>query len=147
MEGRWKTSESSKERTCNNPECTPMVSRKLTNPGKIKQKHPGQSTVWGQPPYYRPALGVGICQWFSTIGGLGRPRLRVVGTRPVSWGGGLSGTGSTMDNEKQRPVSRLSYDAGGASPPTPQRIIIAGKIRRHMLPSTTFLSSSIQKEE
>ena len=27
------------------------------------------------------------CQWFATIGGLGRQRLRVLVPRPVGWGG------------------------------------------------------------
>ena len=40
-------------------------------------------------------------------------------------GGGLSGAGSRIGNEKQRPVSRLSYHASGAaSPPTLQRRMI-----------------------
>ena len=41
---------------------------------------------------------------FTTIGGLGRPILRVLEARPVGWGGGLSGTGILVGNEKQRPV-------------------------------------------
>ena len=31
------------------------------------------------------------CQWFATIGGLGRQRLRVLVPRPVGWGGGAPG--------------------------------------------------------
>ena len=31
------------------------------------------------------------CQWFATIGGLGRQRLRVLMPRPVGWGGGAPG--------------------------------------------------------
>ena len=30
------------------------------------------------------------CQWFATIGGRGRQRLRVLVPRPVGWGGGSS---------------------------------------------------------
>ena len=34
----------------------------------------------------------GVCQWFSTIGGLGRPKLRVLGRAPASrLGGGAFG--------------------------------------------------------
>ena len=29
------------------------------------------------------------CQWFATIGGLGRQRLRVLVPRPAGWGGGF----------------------------------------------------------
>ena len=58
----------------------------------------------------------GVCQWFSTIGGLGRPRLRLFEPRPVGWGGELPDSGSTIGNEKQRPVPRLSDHASGAPP-------------------------------
>ena len=60
----------------------------VTKTGKIEQKQPGQGTAWGQTPQYRRDLGVGVCQWCSTIGGLGRPRLRVLGSRTVGWGRG-----------------------------------------------------------
>ena len=53
------------------------------------------------------------CQWFATIGGLGRQRLRVLVPRPVGWGGELPDSGSTIGDEKQRPVPRLSYHASG----------------------------------
>ena len=55
-----------------------------------------------------------ICQWFATIGGLGRQRLRVLVLRPVGWGGELPDPGSTIGDEKQRPVPRLSHHASGA---------------------------------
>ena len=53
------------------------------------------------------------CQWFATIRGLGRQRLRVLVPRPVGWEGELPGSGSTIGDEKQRPVPRLSYHASG----------------------------------
>ena len=69
------------------------------------------------------------CQWFATIGDLGRQRLRVLVPRPVSCGGKLpdSGStivdekqrpdsGSTIVDEKQRPVPRLLYHASGTPP-------------------------------
>ena len=56
------------------------------------------------------------CQWFATIGGLGRQRLRVLVPRPVGWGGELPDSGSTIGDEKQRPVPRLSYHASGPHP-------------------------------
>ena len=46
-EGRWKSSESCKVYTRNNPEDAGTVSRKLAETGTIGQKQPGQSTVWG----------------------------------------------------------------------------------------------------
>ena len=55
----------------------------------------------------------GVCQWFPTIGGLGRARLRLLEPRPVGWGKEIPGTGSTIGNESQRPVPRLSYPASG----------------------------------
>ena len=57
------------------------------------------------------------CQWFATIGGLGRQRLRVLVPRPVGWGGELSDSVRTIGDEKQRPVPRLLYRASGAPPP------------------------------
>ena len=53
------------------------------------------------------------CQWFSTIGGIGRQRLRVLVARPVGWGGELPDSGSTIGDEKQRLVPRLSCHASG----------------------------------
>ena len=85
-EGRWKSSESSKLYT-RNTEDVSIVSRKLAETGKIGQRQPGQGTVWGRTPQYRRHLGVGGCQWFATIWGLGRQRLRVLVPRPVGWGG------------------------------------------------------------
>ena len=49
-----------------------------------------------------------------SIGGLNQPRLRAYEPRPVGSGGGLSGTGSMIGNEKQRSVPRLSRHATGA---------------------------------
>ena len=61
------------------------------------------------------ANGLG-CQWFATIGGLARRRLRVLVPRPVGWVGELPDSGSTIGDEKQRPVPRLSYHASGTPP-------------------------------
>ena len=36
--------------------------------------------------------------------------------RPVGWGGELPDSGSTIGDEKQRPVPRLSYHASGTPP-------------------------------
>ena len=33
----------------------------------------------------------GACQWFTSIGGLGRPRVRVLEPQQVGWGGGTLG--------------------------------------------------------
>ena len=60
-EGRWKSLESSKVYTRNNPEDAGTVSRKLAETGKIGQRQPGQGTVLGRTPY-------------------------VVSTRPRGWG-------------------------------------------------------------
>ena len=49
-EGRWKSSESSKVYTRNNPEDAGIVSRKLVETGKIGQRQPGQGTVRGRTP-------------------------------------------------------------------------------------------------
>ena len=49
-EGRWKSSESSKVYTRNNAEDANMVSRRLSESGKIGQRQLGQGTVWGQTP-------------------------------------------------------------------------------------------------
>ena len=49
-EGRWKSSESSKVYTRNNPEDAGIVSGKLAETGKIGQRQPGQGTVWGRTP-------------------------------------------------------------------------------------------------
>ena len=49
-EGRWKSSESSKVYTRNSPEDAGIVSHKLAETGKIGQRQPGQSTVWGRTP-------------------------------------------------------------------------------------------------
>ena len=49
-EGRWKSSESSKVYTRNNPEDAGIVSRKPAETGKIGQRQPGQGTVWSQTP-------------------------------------------------------------------------------------------------
>ena len=49
-EGRWKSSESSKVYTRNNPEDAGIVSRKLAETGKIGQRQPGQGTVWSRTP-------------------------------------------------------------------------------------------------
>ena len=49
-EGRWKSSESYKVYTRNNPEDAGIVSRKLAETGKIGQRHPGQRTAWGRTP-------------------------------------------------------------------------------------------------
>ena len=57
------------------------------------------------------------CQWFAAIGSLGRQRLRVLVPRPVGWGGELPDSGSTIGDEKQRPVPRFSYHANGTPPP------------------------------
>ena len=48
--GRWKSSESSKVYTRNNPEDAGIVSRKLAETGKIGQRQPGQGTVWSRTP-------------------------------------------------------------------------------------------------
>ena len=56
------------------------------------------------------------CQWFATIGGLGRQSLRVLVPPPVGLGGELPDCGSTIGDEKQRPVPRLLYHASGAPP-------------------------------
>ena len=56
------------------------------------------------------------CQWFATIGGLGRQRLRVLVPGPIGWGGGAPGSGSTIGDKKRRPEPRLSYHAGGTPP-------------------------------
>ena len=50
--GRWKSLESSKDHTRNNPEDAVMVSRKLliAKTGKIEPKQPGQGAVWDQIP-------------------------------------------------------------------------------------------------
>ena len=64
------------------------------------------------------------CQWFATIRGLGRQRLRMLEARPVGWGGEFSDSGDTIGDEKQRPVPRLSYHDSGAPPPTSQRLIM-----------------------
>ena len=47
-EGRWKSSESSKVYTRNNPEDAGIVSRKLAETGKKGQRQPGQGTVWSR---------------------------------------------------------------------------------------------------
>ena len=86
-EGRWNSSESSKLYTRNNPEGAGIVSRKLAETGKIGQRQPGQGTVWGRTPWYRRDLGVGGCQWFATIGGLGRQRLRMLEPGQSAGGG------------------------------------------------------------
>ena len=49
-EGRWKSSESSKVYTRNNPEDAGNVSRKLAETGKIGQRQPSQGTVWSRKP-------------------------------------------------------------------------------------------------
>ena len=48
--GRWKSSESTKVYTRDNPEDAGIVSRKLGETGKIGQRQPGQRTVWGRTP-------------------------------------------------------------------------------------------------
>ena len=63
-----------------------------------------------------PMVWVAGCQWFATIGGLGHQRLRVLVPRPVGWGGELPDSGSTIGDEEQRPVPRLSYHASGTPP-------------------------------
>ena len=57
------------------------------------------------------------CQWFATIGGLGRQRLRVLVPRPVGWGGEVPDSVRTIGDEKQRPVPRLAHHASGTPPP------------------------------
>ena len=59
--------------------------------------------------------------------------------RPVGWGGNLTDSGSTIGDEKQRPVPRLSYHASGAPPPMSQRIIIPGITIRRIYNKTTIL--------
>ena len=49
-EGRWKSSESFKVYTRNNPEDAGIASRTLAETGKIGQRQPGQGTVWGRTP-------------------------------------------------------------------------------------------------
>ena len=56
------------------------------------------------------------CQWFAAIGDPGRQRLRVLVPRPVGWGGELPDSGSTIGDEKQWPMPRLSYHASGTPP-------------------------------
>ena len=63
----------------------------------------------------------GLCQWFATIGGLGRRRLRVLVPRPVGLGGEVPASGSMID-EKQRPEPRLSYHASGTPPQLRRKI-------------------------
>ena len=63
-----------------------------------------------------PMVWVAGCQWFATIGGLGRQRLRMLVPRPVGWGGEFPDSGSTIGDEKQRPVPRLLYHARGTPP-------------------------------
>ena len=49
-EGRWKSSESSKVYTSDNPEDAGILSRKLAEIGKTGQRQPGQGTAWGRTP-------------------------------------------------------------------------------------------------
>ena len=69
-----------------------MASRKLlVDTEKIGQRQPGQDTVWGQTPQCRRDLGVGVCQWFSSVVGLVPLRLGVLGPLLVGWAGGTFG--------------------------------------------------------
>ena len=62
-EATWKSPESSKVYTRNNPEgSSTAVSCKLADTGKIGQRQPRQGTVWGRTPLYRGDFGVGVCQ-------------------------------------------------------------------------------------
>ena len=123
-EGRWKSPESSKVYTRNNPEDASIVSRKLAETAKIGERQPGHGSVWGRNTWHRNDLGVGVCQWFTTIGGLGRSRLRVIEPRPVAGGGELFVTGIMLGNEKLQPVPRFSYRASRAPPPPTSQIVI-----------------------
>ena len=58
----------------------------------------------------------GVCQQFTTIGGLCRPRLRMLEPRPVDWGGKLLGTGIMIGSEDQRPVPPSLHYARRAPP-------------------------------
>jgi len=66
----------------------------------------------------------GVCQWFSTIGGLGRPRLRLFEPRPVGWGGGTPGFWQ-YDRKREAAAGAAALGSRQWSPPpTSQRIII-----------------------
>ena len=124
-EGRWTSSESCKVYTRNNPEDAGIVSRKLAETEKIGQRQPDQRTVWGRTPKYRRDLGVRCCQWFATIGGLGRQRLRVLVPRPVGLGLGTRGFWQyDMRREAAAGAAALVSRQWSPPPPTSQRIII-----------------------
>ena len=123
-EGRWKSSGSSKVYTRNNPEDAGIVSRKLAETGKIGQRQPGRGTVWGRTPWYRRDLGVGGCQWFATIGGLGRQRLRVLVPRPVGWWGGSPGFWQYDRRREAAAGAAGLVSRQWSPPPTSQRTII-----------------------
>ena len=123
-EGRWKSSESSKTYSHNHPEDAGMVSRKLAETGKAGQGQPGQGTVWGRTPQYRRDLEIRVCQWFTTIGGLGCPRLRLLEPWPVSWGSATPGYWQYgRQRESAAGVAVRVPCRQWTPPPTSQRII------------------------
>ena len=79
----------------------------------------GPNTVISARP-----LGVGGCQWFATVGGLGRQRLRVLVPRPVGWG---RGTPEFWQYDRKREAAAGAAALGSrlwSPPPALQRIII-----------------------
>ena len=69
---------------------------------KGKRETARQGYGLGPNPLYQRDLGIGVCQWFTTIGGLGRPILRLIEPRPVGCGRRTSGY---WQNEKQRELT------------------------------------------
>ena len=122
-EGRWKSSESSKVYTRNNPEDAGVVSRKLAETAKI-----GQKAAW--PRYcMEPNTVVSTRPWSWGLSmvcyhwGSRSPETACVSAPTSRLGVEFPDSGSTIGDEKQRPVPRLLYHASGAPPPTSQRII------------------------
>ena len=108
-EGRWKPSESSKVYTHNNPEDAGIVSRKLAETGKMGQRQPGRGTVWAEHRSIDATSELGV------VNGL-LPETACVSAPASRLGGELPDSVSTIGDEKQRPVPRLSYHASGTPP-------------------------------
>ena len=82
-EGRWKSSESSKVDTRNNPEDAGIVPRKPAETGKIGQRQPGQGMYGAEHRSIDATTEVGAANGLLPLGVSGRQRLRVLVPRSV----------------------------------------------------------------
>ena len=122
-EGRLKSSESSKVYIGNDPEDTGIGSGKTCRDwdDRAKAARPGNCMEPNAVVSTRPrswGLSMVCYHWGSRS-----PETSCVSDPASRLGGELPDYGSTIGDEKQRPVPRLLYHASGTPPPTSQRII------------------------